>query len=269
MKQQWLKHKRAILALSIFALFVITAVAGTTIAKYTATKFASGEISDLHAFHLSSDLAEVDGAEVDWYNGTYGNGVRVRLYNYEKTNVALISEVDITYSVTVSGSDAYTVTVLDSTGVPVTATDGKYVLDAVFDNNEPARNYQDIIITSNPTTPTSNFTVTVSSAAPYVKTLSTTFALDADIQMVDYTITDMGRYDIVVIHTNGYSGNLTVTWDGAKLSPDNTNPVMENWVTMSLRLSRRSHSKPTSLYSLRIRRAIMPWRKLRLRDWRE
>ncbi len=120
-------YKKVIILFLIFSIAVLTLNAGNTIAKYSVRKEASVEASKLSAYHISSDLADLPDGEgnpvssVSWYSGIYENGIRIRLYNYEKDNVALISEADITYSVSAEAvnaecSDTYTVTVQNSSG---------------------------------------------------------------------------------------------------------------------------------------------------------
>ena len=201
------------------ALVLILGAVSFAAAKYVSNHRKEAEI---HAsnFHFSSDyLAYSETPEFtvsDW-----SRNIRFHLFNYELENAALISDTDIIYSITVSNDWALSVT--DSQGNPVTPDGDSYTLP-----RSDSHSYHLVTLSYKGTAKTPTAEVTVLSSSPYSKELKATFKASTE-AAVTYTVDDMGHYAVVTIHTNQYSGPITVGWTTDIHSPDNTNDLMATW----------------------------------------
>lgn len=152
-------------------------------------------------FHISSDaLAETtqNNTAVCGVDGTFG----IDLYNYELENTDSVSEVDISYQVSVTGGGV--VSSVTSGGSAVTATGGVYILQ-----KGPAKRTHTLAI--QPHDGASTLTVTVTTTAPYEKTLSATF--DVTGGGIAVTKTEVaGAVTRLTIETNQYEGQITLKW---------------------------------------------------------
>ncbi len=74
-------------------------------------------------------------------------------------------------------------------------------------------------------------TVTVTSTAPFAKTLSAKYTPQGGGSQPTYTVTRDSDQSTttVTIYSNDYSGNVSVAWPSG--FPDNTNSLMSSWST--------------------------------------
>ncbi|WP_165170534.1 hypothetical protein [Adlercreutzia sp. ZJ242] len=199
----------------------IALMASSLLAKYVTESQERAEMES-SGFHISSNyLEEISQTYTvaDW-----GDGFDILLYNYEKENVAQVSEVDMTYTVTVS--EGTTVSVTDqASNVPDEDNDDIYTFGK-FANTT----YHTLHVTPGTTVSKGDkITVTVTTVAPYKKMLTATFSIARN-SKPDYTIEDQGNGTVLVtVKTNDYADIMKVTWDPDKLSPDNTNILMAAW----------------------------------------
>lgn len=217
-KRRWQKTVIAETVLAVLALI------GFVAARYVAVNQREAQI---HAseFHFSSNYLESKEQEAleplivsDWGD----HSVRILLYNYEKDNVALISDSDVRY--TVSVDEGWSVTsVINADGTEAKPDKGVYTMQ----KSGTCINQELTIAYAGEGEPDA-VRVTVTSVSPYEKTLTADFSLSVK-RTPDFTVTDMGDYDVVSIESNDYHGEIQVSWNGEMLSPDNTNSCMADW----------------------------------------
>lgn len=206
------------------AILIIAAFTGTLLAKYiTSNKQRAEMIAD--DFHSSSDYLEEDEKTYtvsDWRT----NGICIELYNYEKENVALISGTEINYTISVpAGWNVKVENITDTGGEQVLGKDNVYTMPK---STGRIKQILTFTYTGSGEPSDGNIQVNVKSTSPYVKELKAAFELTGD-QGLTYAVTDEGDYDVVTIESNAYQGTVNVSWDGTKLSPDNTNEYMSEW----------------------------------------
>lgn len=216
-----MKHstKRLLLVIVILSLLLIAGLTGGLIARY-ATE--TNDDTSMHSgrFYISSDLLTKSGKAYDAPNWS-ADGITFELYNYEKENPALISDRDITYTVT--APSGWAVSVKDSLGNTVSMVDGAYTLEnvgaakhSVTLTAPPSADAEDVI------------PISLHTSAPYSTTLSAEFTLKGKASP-EYKIENFDTYVLVTLYTNNYSGLVTVNWS-ADFSPDNTHPLMASWL---------------------------------------
>ena len=220
-KKRNIKLNKRVITISlviIYTLLFVGVLVGSLLAKYRAMNQEKAEIISAN-FHVSSNYLKEDGASytvTDWaYHDEYD--IIFELYNYEKDNVALITQDPIAYKINVD--TGWTFTVKDEGG-DVLPVDSVYVFPA-------GGRCAHTVMLKRVGAASSSTQVTVTTTVPYATTLSANFTL-AESNMVVSKTADCGNYVSVTIETNNYAGNLNVTWTDA-FSPDNTNPYMKSW----------------------------------------
>ena len=208
------KPSKKIIAAWIFlAVALVAGAVGIVAAKYIANYQKEAEIH-ASSFHFSSNLLEY-GTKPELTVFDSGNhSVEFYLYNYQKENTALVSDLEIPY--TISVSQGWNVAVTDAQG------------NAVTELKLPAETatYHKVTVTG---TTSNSVDVVVTSTDPYVLELAAEFTLEPA-QGAVYSVADKGDYCVMTISTYDYAGNVAVTWNAATHSPDNTNPLMAAWV---------------------------------------
>lgn len=206
-------------AIVLVALLFVGAI-GFAAAKYVSNYQKEAEI---HAsnFHFSSNYLEYDAAPQFTVSDWGDHYVQFLLFNYEQENIALISETDILYRITVS--DDWSVAVVDAAGNTVSPTDGIYTMKA-----STVCTSHCVTLTYTGTGDPTNVSVSVQSTSPYKKELKADFLLSGK-KGIEYEVEDKGDYNIVTIRTNNYYGSVTVTWNSETHSPDNTCDYMGTW----------------------------------------
>ena len=194
-------------------------------------------------FHFSSDYLEETAPQAafevsDWTDA----GIQIHLYNYEKENVAQISETEIQYEVTAPTGWAAAVT--DEDGKEISPEDGIYTFPISDDCTSHT-----LLLTYAGSDEPGEVTVTVTSVVPYKKTLTASFNLSVS-GTPTWTVQDMGDYDVVTIETNDYNGTLSVNWNGTTHSPDNTNTLMDGWTNSEGESSGSFEAGEFTTYSL-------------------
>ncbi|MCD8364427.1 MAG: hypothetical protein LUC83_01175 [Clostridiales bacterium] len=234
------KKKRRGRQIACLAVLIVLAAAGVLFAKYRSGMQRQAQMISEN-FHISSNYLEVESENASHTVSNWSSGFSIELYNYEKENVAQVAAEDIFYEISLSDtsgkiadnkiSEYFTVSVTDADNTASYPNDGKYTLST---NISGEGTYHTLTIT--PVSGASisgevSLKVTVTSTAPFAKTLAATFQLAAT-QQPDYTVTQAGvsegSYALVTIHSNGYEGTISVTWDN-DLSPDNDNEIMRAW----------------------------------------
>lgn len=213
-KRHWL------VAILLVVLLLAGGIGGQLLAKYVTENRQRAEMISA-GFHISSDYLKEPSANAAYTIGDTGSLV-LHLYNYEVENTAQRSQVAMTYTVSVTttgGASGGSCTVTHN-GSQLTETNGAFTYELSGENEEH-------VLTITPSaTPV---TVTVTTTSPYSKTLTATFTRDVNAAPT-FTFTD--QHDgtgLLRIKTNGYGGSVTVSWDEAKYSPDNTNHLMAGW----------------------------------------
>ena len=166
-------------------------------------------------FHVTSDYLEEEEATyqiTDW-----GDGFNIQLYNYEKENLALVSEETISYEVTVEPASNWKV---DSPNGELEGGSAKSKNLTITPIDKTAVKQNDEV------------TVTVKTTAPFTKTLSAKFTVASKNMPENQLIQsedDKNQWHLI-IGTNDYVGTVTVSWDKDKLCPDTTNEYMSSWM---------------------------------------
>lgn len=193
--------------------------AGTVLARYMAMQEEQADTKSQN-FHISSDYLDVSSAA---YEIPLSDTLEISflIYNYEKLNSSLVTEGDIQYKISVSSDCA--VTVKNKTGNTVEAVDGTYTLDG-----DAGKTWHAVTINCSAIMAGSTLDVSVETVYPYAEKLSASFTLTGHSEP-QYRIEDKGNYVLVALYSNNYSGAVTVTWT-ADFSPDNTHPLMQDWV---------------------------------------
>lgn len=196
----------------IFTLFVVLLIGGLS-AKYISEKQKSVDMTSSQ-FYFTSDYLKEDGKEyqiTDWTDG-----FDIELYNYDKDDTAKVSENDIEYQVSITGTGDWTCT---------EGNEGKLTLGTDEKNNQKTIH----IKPGNTAQKGDKITVTVKTTSPYQKSISATFTAESS-NKPDYTITDIGDGSVsLIIQTNDYEGPVTVKWNKDFYDPDNTNKYMQKW----------------------------------------
>ena len=192
-------------------LLAVLALGGGLMAKYVKENRQQAEMTAAQ-FHISSDYLEETEKNAKYSITDWKDGFDILLYNYEKENIAQISECEISYDVTVG--NGWTVT--DDGNGKLTVDSNKKAVALHLNPGASARKDDKV-------------TVTVTTTAPYTKTLSAEFTL-ATSSVPDYTVADQGDGTVLLtIHSNDFTGDMTIQWTNDKLDPDNTNSLMRKW----------------------------------------
>ncbi|WP_165044521.1 hypothetical protein [Adlercreutzia sp. ZJ138] len=222
--------KRAVAWAALIVCVVALAV-GSVAARYVTENPYSSEMESA-VFHISSDyLVELteEGNPVSRVV-PYADTFDIHLYNYEKENVALISQVDIAYTVTAQNATV-SVKAADGTEIDLGAS-GSYQLAKATGEDGKAQQVLHVTPTK-PTSPDNPITVTVKTTSPYDKKLTATFTVAGSVP--SYTIVDKGDGTVLVtVETNDYAGEVTLKWNNTRFSPDNTNELMSSWTDASI-----------------------------------
>lgn len=239
---KYAKKSRAIAL--ILGTLVITAVFISAVAaKYISNDKKTAEI---HAsgFHFSSDYLESDGQSVnvsDW--STWG--IVFHLYNYEKENIAQISDSEIQYRITVpSGWQIDTVKRDD--GAAVAVNQGVYTIPKSDERaaHTVALKY---VGTGNP----GSAAITVEAVSPYEKTLQAEFKTPSKGEPT-FTLKEDGGAVCMTIQSNNYAGPIRVKWPGSVVSPDNVNSDvdMSAWLNTNAESGEVFQSEANHIYTL-------------------
>ena len=205
--------KSRAIALILIALVTTAALVSAVVAKYVSNNQKAAEI---HAsgFHFSSDYLEPNGQTVnvsDWST----RGIVFQLYNYEKENIAQISDSAIQYQITVP--EGWKVDTVMSNGVAVFPNNGVYTIP----KSDAATTHTVTLKYAGSGDP-SPAKITVNAISPYEKTLWATFGMQTTSEPT-CTVTDVGGAVYLTIETNNYSGPIRVKWPGSEVWPDNAN----------------------------------------------
>ena len=228
-KKIFFKYRRRFLLL-IAAVFLTGILAGGLLAKYRSDNQKQAEMI-ASQFHVSSDYLEENGATyeiTDWQDG-----FDIQLYNYEKENVALISEDDITYTVQLSDNSKWLCH--DQKKGKITKSTEKTSQKIRITPQAGAAEGDKV-------------TVTVHITEPFTKTLSATFTMKGKNEP-EYSLTDQENGTVLLtVQSNGYNGDITIKWNENKYAPDNTNILMESWTGSSHALTVQKNTTYTLLF---------------------
>lgn len=212
------KETAAVLA----AVLLIVGAVGFAAARYVSNNQKEAEI---HAsnFHFSSNYLSDDETAAQFDVSDWGShDVAFYLFNYEQENIALVSDSDIIYKI--SAPEDWSVQVQDATGNVLEPNgNGEYTMEKSM-----VKTFHCVTLRYSGTGTPGSAKVTVESTVPYKKTLQAIFNLTTK-KGLEYKIEDKGDYKLITISTNDYYGTVTVTWDPAYHSPDNTCDYMGSW----------------------------------------
>ena len=194
------------IVIGFLLLVVSVSLTAGVYARYVASATSANKQITAKKFYFTSNYLTENNHEYKLNAGT--NSVTIDLYNYDCENPKLVSEVDCSYSVTV------TPTKVDNevsvSGAPSTA---------------PADTPKTLPITISGLDNGNSYKVEVTSKGGYEKTLSATFTVadttDGFYMNVDDT-TDP-HYIVLTVWTENITGTVSVEFP-AGLIPDSTNP---------------------------------------------
>lgn len=209
-----------ILSISVVATMAIAA--GVTLARY-ANKHQSDTALTPKKFYFESTLLGLSENNLSYNNGT--NSISFDLVNFADDE--RISEVDISYKVSVATSAAPETPVYQSNGTILIA-DRKATVSI------PDLEWG------------TTYTVTVNATAPYTKTLTATFNIPAKENSFSSEIVDTGDIVYIKVTTGNYTGNVNLNWQNGYVPDNSYDPLREATGT--------SHTvtlAPNSSYSFR------------------
>ena len=211
-------RRKSRLWLSVLATVLLLAAAtGGLLARYMTTSSTLWQMISA-GFHISSDTLKESAPNLTAACDPASGEFTVELYNYEVENIAAVSEVDTTYTVAVTNGTLDSVT--DENDAAVTASGNAYTLP-----KGARRTAQTLHII--PDSNVSAVTVTVTATAPYTKTLSAVFTVSRGITVSTANRPEGGT--VVTVHTNQYSGPLTLIWSGDKIPAAGVNEYPHGW----------------------------------------
>lgn len=209
--------QRTMIVIGFLLLAVSVSLTAGVYARYVASAKSDNRQITAKTFYFTSNYLTENNHEYKLNAGT--NSVTIELYNYDCENPLLISEVDCSYSVTVTplnadndvlvSADSYTAPADTKTNLPIKISG--------LDNG----NSYTVEVTStggkyDSTTGTVN--------TGYVKTLSATFTVADTTDGFYMNVDDTDpHYIVLTVWTENITGDVTVTFP-AGLIPDTTNP---------------------------------------------
>lgn len=209
------------IVIGFLLLVVSVSLTAGVYARYVASATSANKQITAKKFYFTSNYLTENNHEYKLNAGT--DSVTIDLYNYDCENPALVSEVDCSYSVTV------TPTKVDNevsvSGAPSTApADTPKTLPITISGLDNGNSYK-VTVTS---TGGQYDSTTGKVNTGYVKTLSATFTVadttDGFYMNVDDT-TDP-HYIVLTVWTENITGDVKVTFP-AGLIPDSTNPILK------------------------------------------
>lgn len=150
-------------------------------------------------FRFESDFLREGGAEYDIPSGSFN----IRLYNFSGDNV---SDSTIEYTVEVDNGSS-------------TISSGSMVI-----GESPEDKKKTAVLEITPQANAEAVTVTVTSEAPFTKTLAATFNIKSAGE-AESEYTDCGGYGILTLRVDA-AGSRTIDWNASELAPDSANPLM-------------------------------------------
>ena len=207
-------NKRRLIGWLVLASAAALMLLGGVYAKYVTTQMDRAEMLS-SSFHFSSNYLE---EEAPSYQVSDMHSISFEIYNYEKTNVASISDQAITYEIKTDGN--WGVKVQDSEGNEVKPDkQGRYEMPVTGKTV-----YHVTVFGGSQEQPV---TVTAKTLSPYSLELKGTFKPSS--QEPAYEVRDAVNHCTLTIRSNDYQGPVSITWNPANLSPDNLNPYMAQW----------------------------------------
>ena len=201
--------QRSMIIIGLLLLVVSVSLTAGVYARYVASAKSDNKQITAKKFYFTSNYLTENNHEYKLNAGT--DSVTIDLYNYDCENPALVSEVNCSYSVTVT---------------PLIADDDVHV--NCDSNPAPAGTKTDRELTISGLDNGNSYKVEVTSTGGYVKTLSATFTVanttDGFYMNVDDT-TDP-HYIVLTVWTENITGTVSVEFP-AGLIPDSTNPILK------------------------------------------
>ena len=184
-------------------------LAGGVLARYVLFWDSEGAVAQPDAFYFTSDLLTETGSSYDVFD--WGDGIPIEIKNYE--DAKRVTASDITYEVTCAPDGVIT----DQNGAALSGSikiSGKSAADSLI-----------VILPQDKTA--KEIRVTVTSTAPYRKTLTATFQATGTRQL-RYRVDDAAGSSAAKLLVMGgpVTKTVTLTWS-AGLAPDRTEPDLK------------------------------------------
>lgn len=211
-------NKKIIIILLIIICICVAMVAATLVfAKYKLTLTTTHSIESTH-FYFESDLADTEDKNYYIISTDSNINEEIEFYVRNYTNDTLYSDEDITYTISaIAASSDITVKVLDETDAEISDSQtltGKQV---------SLSNYKIQVVGNENFTESKSFdiTLTISSNAPYEKTLTSTITVSNTIaeNEVSLDVSSNEEYATLSIIVNVLA-DITISYDSSNLTVD-------------------------------------------------
>lgn len=217
------------LLLGNLILITCLCIVGFTIAKYVDNLSDDDSNIETPEYYFTSDLlSSPDIANnIPIYNLNENvSSIKFNLLNYE--NSLMYSECDITYEVSILKDSVVLET---KTGTILKDACNSSIIE--FNNLESGE-----------------YRVVAMSTAPFLKQIEAIFVIKATDNSIQYIVDDKVGSPVVMltILTNNYAGNISISWKNT-ISPDNTNPLLEDAIDLVLVDGFYTYKVPFEAYS--------------------
>lgn len=218
------RNRRIWLPLLLLGLVMLLS-AGGVLARYLTTSRTQWQMVSA-GFHINSETLKEDSlapsypAFCDPVTGYF----TIPLHNYEVENIQAISELEITYRISLSAGATLVSVKNGDLNVPGITEGGVTVYRLPAGTvSTPTTTHT---LTIDPGT-AQTVMVTVDTTYPYIKQLHAVFTPSTGITVTIRSRTEGGQY--VTLHTNQYSGPLTLTWPGTMIPTAGINEEVYGW----------------------------------------
>ena len=210
------------IVIGLLLLVVSVSLTAGVYARYVASAKSDNKQITAKKFYFTSNYLTENNHEYKLNAGT--DSVTIDLYNYDCENPALVSEVDCSYSVTVTPTKVDNEVSVSADSYTALADTTPKTLQITISGLDNGNSYK-VTVTS---TGGQYDSTTGKVNTGYVKTLSATFTVadttDGFYMNVDDT-TDP-HYIVLTVWTENITGNVNVTFPEG-LIPDSTNPILK------------------------------------------
>ena len=201
------------IAISLMLVISVSTTAfSATLAKYSKTNDSDIAVSP-KSFYFESNLLKTTPPET--YH-VYSDTIKFDLMNYPDNERT--SEVDITYTVTITSPDG---------GSLGTGTNTSGTLYCKVNDSDEVYTPAKATVTYSGLTQGKNYVVTATATAPYTKTISASFYMEPGDYSLVSSVENKIDYVLLTFSTLDYMGSVTITWQEGYV-PDNSEPIMAN-----------------------------------------
>ncbi|MBQ9071034.1 MAG: hypothetical protein IJY23_06800 [Clostridia bacterium] len=207
MKKTKISKRTIIILIAVLAALILASV-GAVVAKYVNERKGDRFIFS-KSFYFESNYLTANNKTYS-LNSTQ-NSVEIELYNFE--NEWRVSEVDTSYTVTVS------------------STDTEFLLDGEKLTSKTYSAEKDTAVTTNiylsNLKPGASYEIVAIASGGYTKTLKATFTVKETSDKAYMNVTENTNHVLLTVFTENVSGEVSVSFP-AGLIPDNTDSILKD-----------------------------------------